>query len=292
MKITKEHLIYSMSAENKAVAAVDSGAQLIFETCDCFGDQITDETMILDSIDWNRINPATGPVFINGAKPGDTLEIIIQDIQVGTKATMVSGPGMGLATSRIGNSKIRIMDVKNGVLAFNKEISLNITPMIGVIGTAPSGEAVSNGTPGFHGGNMDTKVIKKGAILYLPIEVEGGLFALGDLHAVMGDGEISVCGGEISGEVSVQLTLISGRPYPLPFIVDSNSVYTIYSAKTLDEATEGAANRMLSHIEAKGMDAHSAISLLSLAGNLQISQVVDPLKTARIELSREVYDRI
>lgn len=292
MKIDRNNLVYSMSRENKAVAAVDPGSKLIFETCDCFEDQIKSEEMTLEKLDWERINPATGPVFINGAKPGDTLEIIIEDIAVSGHATMVSGPGMGLADEHLINNKIKIFEVKDNFLHFNEKIKLKIDPMIGVIGTAPAENPISNGTPGFHGGNMDTKVIKKGAIVYLPVEIEGGLLAMGDLHAIMGDGEISVCGGEIAGEVSVTINLISGRPFPLPFITDETSIYTVFSAEKLDEAAVGAAKAMTSLLESKGMDSHSAICLLSLAGNLQVSQIVDPLKTARFELSREIYEKI
>ena len=164
--------------------------------------------------------------------------------------------------------------------------------MIGVIGTAPAENPVSNNTPGFHGGNMDTKVIRKGTKIYLPVEVNGGLLAMGDLHAIMGDGEISGCGAEIAGEVTVTVNLITGRPYPLPFIIDEKSVYTVYSAEKLDDAAEGAAKAMTVHLESKGMDRPSAICLLSLAGNLQISQIVDPLKTVRLELSKEIYEKV
>ena len=280
MIITRNNLVYSMDKENKAVASLASGSRITFETCDCFEDQINSEDMSLENLDWNRINPATGPLFINGAVPGDTLEVMIEEINVKGHATMVSG------------SSIRIFEVKDNALWFNEKILLKIDPMIGVIGTAPAENPVSNNTPGFHGGNMDTKVIKKGSKIYLPVEVEGGLLAMGDLHAIMGDGEISGCGAEIAGEVTVTVNLIKGRPYPLPFIIDEKSVYTVFSAEKLDDAAESAANAMTVHLESKGMDKLSAISILSLVGNLQISQIVNPLKTVRLELSREIYEKV
>ena len=80
--------------------------------------------------------------------------------------------------------------------------------MIGVIGTAPKTESISCGTPGMHGGNMDSKIIGIGSTIYLPVEVPGALLAMGDLHAVMGNGEGSVCGAEVPGEVTVTVEVI------------------------------------------------------------------------------------
>ena len=292
MKIYRNHLIYAMSRHNPPVAFVESGATVVFETCDCFSDQITSPTMTLDRLDWDRINPATGPLFIQGASPGDTLEVHIKDIVVNTQAAMVSGPGMGLGGEQLQSNRVRILPVRGHFLHFSEAMQLPMKPMIGVIGTAPSGDPVSNGTPGPHGGNMDTRVIVKGSTLYLPVAVEGALLAMGDLHAVMGDGEISVCGGEIAGEVTVQLRVIKGQPYPLPFLADKDHVYTIHSAETLDAAADQAAKSMIAHLESKGMDPHDAISLLSLVGNLQVSQIVDPLKTARFAFPRIYYDQL
>lgn len=292
MRIFRNHLIYAMSRHNPPVAFVESGETVVFETCDCFSDQITSPTMTLDRLDWDRINPATGPLFIQGALPGDTLEIFIEDIVINTQAAMVSGPGMGLGGDHLLTNRVRILPVRGHSLCFSETLSLPVNPMIGVIGTAPAEEPVSNGTPGPHGGNMDTKVIAKGATLYLPVAVEGALLAMGDLHAAMGDGEISVCGGEIAGEVTVQVRVIKGQPYPLPFLTDKDNVYTIHSAETLDRAADQAAKSMVAHLESKGMDPHDALSLLSLTGNLQVSQVVDPLKTARFAFPKTYYDHL
>ena len=132
---------------------------------------------------------------------------------------------------------------------------------------------------------MDCKRIGMGAALYLPVNVPGALLAMGDLHAVMGDGEVCVCGAEIAGEVTVRVTVVKGQPLPLPFLVTGEHAMAIYSDEGLDAAAQGATLRMRAFLmdQAK-LAAHEAGMLLSLAGDLRICQAVDPNKTCRMEL--------
>ncbi len=292
LKVKSNQVVYSMSPDNLPALKVDSGSTMIFETCDCFENQIKSSDMVFDQLDWNRINPATGPVYINGAEPGDTIAVKIEDIKVRDTGVMVTGPGLGVIGDLLENNVIKILPIQDGKIKFSEKISLPVNPMIGVIGTAPASEAISCGTPGLHGGNMDTKVIGIGATIYLPVEVPGALLALGDLHAAMGDGEVSVCGIEVSGEVTARVTLIKGSPMILPVVLTNNAIYTISSNKSLDEAVKIATRNMVHILINKGMSIHEAIQLLSVGGNIQISQVVDPLKTARFELPLWIYDSL
>ena len=140
---------------------------------------------------------------------------------------------------------------------------------------------------------MDCKRIGAGATLYLPVNVEGALLAMGDLHAVMGDGEVCVCGAEIAGQVTVKVTVIKSQPLPLPFLVTKEHAMAIYSAPGLDAAAEGATLRMREFLisEVK-LPAHEAGMLLSLQGDLRICQAVDPNKTCRMELPLYILDKL
>ena len=158
-------LIYNMSAKHKPVLSVASGSTLVFETCDCFEDQITSEQTPFQALDWTRINPATGPVFIEGADLGDMLEVKIEKINIRDHGVMVTGPDMGVLGDELTENSIRIVPIRQGKAFFTDNLELPLNPMIGVIGTAPASEDVSCGTPGSHGGNMDCKKITKGAIL-------------------------------------------------------------------------------------------------------------------------------
>ena len=147
------------------------------------------------------------------------------------------------------------------------------------------------GTPKDHGGNMDTKKIAAGSTVYLPVNVPGANLALGDVHAAMADGEVCVSGLEIAAVVTVRISVLKGVPYPLPFLLTADQAIAIASRPTLDEAAREA-TRMMQHYLAAAtpLDATDATMLLSLVGDLKISQIVDPLVTARMELPRSVLD--
>ncbi len=288
MQINKDKVIYSFSSENKPVARVRPGERVEFITDDCFRSQIKSENDSVASLDWDQINPATGPLYIEEAQPGDFLKIELLEVEVESEAVMVAAPEEGVLGDLIEEPVTRVFPIKNGYLNFSERINIPIEPMIGVIGTAPAKGAVPNGTPGVHGGNMDCKEIKQGATLYLPVNTPGALLAMGDLHAVMGDGEIVVCGGEARGRVLLQVDLLHDFELPLPLLENNEKLITIASAETLDEAVEMATKNM-AQLLVKITD-HSLAEvgmLLSLVGDAMICQVVDPLKTARFEINKK-----
>ncbi len=287
LTILKKDHVYAMDRNSAPAAKAVSGETVCFETMDCFGGQIEREDQHLGGLDWSRINPATGPLYVEGAMPGDTLKVEILQIDVAEQAAVVEAPGEGVTGTAAKAENTRIMPVKDGKIIFNDVLSWPIRPMIGVIGTAPAGEAVATGTPDTHGGNMDCKRIGAGTTLYLPVYAEGALLAMGDLHAVMGDGEVCVCGAEIAGRVTVRVTVLKEAGLPLPFLVSEDRCMAIYSAEGLDAAAAGATLRMRGFLmEKAGMKDYEAGMLLSLAGDLRVCQAVDPNKTCRMELDR------
>lgn len=293
LTIKRDTVVYAMSPKNTPVAHAASGDTILFETTDCFGGQIVKESDRMGTLDWSRINPATGPVYIEGAEPGDTLKVEILRIDLAPQAAMVEAPGEGITGLAAAEESTKILPVGEGKVVFNDKVTLPACAMIGVIGTAPAEEEIPTGTPAAHGGNMDCKRIGAGATLYLPVNVVGGLLAMGDLHAVMGDGEVCVCGAEIAGEVTVRVTVVKGSPLPLPFLVTKDAAMAIYSAEGLDAAAEGTTLRMRSFLtDAVGMQPHEAGMLLSLAGDLRICQAVDPNKTCRMELPLAIIDQL
>lgn len=285
--VKKEHAIYAMSAENDPVLTVRDGDTITFETYDCFTDQITAEDQIVEALDWNKINPATGPVFVEGAEEGDVLEVTIHSINIGDTATLMTGPNLGVLGEVLEATTIKRVPIDQDKLIFTDDITIPINKMIGVIGTAPLKElgAISCGVPDAHGGNMDTTAITEGTKLYLPVNVQGALLALGDCHAAMGDGEVSVCGAEVPAEVTVTVRVLKNHSIPTPYLIKGEQISMIASAKTLDEAAEMATKNMVKVVETfADLKSDEAIHLLSLAGQLRISQIVDPNKTARMEL--------
>lgn len=285
--ITADHVIYEFSKHNEPCQKATLGETVIFETLDCFGGQIREENDTFDKVGWDKINPATGPLFIEGANPGDTLAVQILDISVNSPGIMVAVPEMGALGHRIKKSATYLVPIKNGLAHMPTGLILETQPMVGVIGVAPEHGSIPCGTPGPHGGNMDTKIISKGSTVYLPVNVPGALLALGDLHALMGDGEILVCGIEVSGKVTVSTHLIKNYTLPCPVVETDQAFYTIWSEETLDKATEKLLDLTVNLLsQATGWSLEEATLMLSARGNLEISQVVDPLKTVRMEIPK------
>ncbi|PEA93542.1 acetamidase [Bacillus cereus] len=292
-RIHKEHIIYTMSADNQPCIEVEIGSRLVFETYDCFENQIDSEDVVFQELDWNRINPATGPVYIKGAEPGDILVVTIEKIKIAEQGVLTTGANLGVMGDELNENTVKIVPIHNEHVLFSSELQIPINPMIGVIGTAPKEESISCGTPHDHGGNMDCKEIKEGTTLLLPVNVPGALLALGDLHAAMGDGEIGVSGVEVAGEVTVTVQIIKEKKWPLPMAIQKEKMMTIASEKLLDDAANRAVRNMVTFLhEELAMSKADATLLLSAAGNLKVCQVVDPLKTARMELGMDYVEKL
>ncbi|MDW7671995.1 MAG: acetamidase/formamidase family protein [Bacillota bacterium] len=287
--IPNTRVVYAMDAAHPPVLRVPSGSEVIFETCDCFQNQIIRESQSVDNVNWNQINPATGPLYVEDAQPGDVLKVDILDITVASQGVMAAIPGAGLLGDQVTDSQIKVMPIKNGLARFNDTLSLPVTPTIGVIGVAPRTGAVPCGSPGIHGGNMDNKMTKAGSTLYLPVFAEGALLAVGDLHALIGDGEIMVTGLEIAGEVTVRVTVLKDRPQRNPMLENATHLYTVASHKDLMEAVKIATQDMHEWVmNHSGLTFNEAGMLLSAAGNAEICQVVDPLLTVRFGMQKDI----
>jgi len=290
--IYKEQAVLKMSANNPPVKKVKPGSTVVFETYDCFSNQIQQEDQPFSSVGWDQINPATGPLFVEGAEPGDILKVEIIDIKIASKGVMTTTPKLGVLKDIVTGETTKIISIEKDKAIFNEKLHIPIKPMIGVIGTAPADEEIPTGTPGDHGGNMDCKKIIKGSCLYLPVNVPGALLSMGDLHAVMADGEIVICGLEIPGEVTIKVEVLTGESFPLPLLVSEEKLITIASAETLDEAAKLATKNMHSFlVQQLDLPIDVAGMLLSLVGDLRICQIVDPLMTARMELPQWILDQ-
>lgn len=284
--------VFAFSPDNAPAVSVNSGDEVVFETLDCFSNQIKTCEDKLESLDWNQVNPATGPVFVNGAEPGDVLEIQIVDIKVNNQGVMATGKGLGPLGGKFEGYYTKIVKVENSKAIFN-DLELDIEPMVGVIGVAPKEGTINCGTPGSHGGNLDTRYIKKGARVFLPVSVKGGLLALGDLHALMGDGEVCGTGIEVAGEVRTVVRVRKNLSLKNPMVVSEGIVFTLVSSKTLDEAVKEAVGDMFEFVISRtNISPEELVMLFSIVGNTEISQVVDPLVTTRFSMPVDILERL
>lgn len=283
--IDKSKHIFAFGPNLRPVAEAEDGEIVVFETLDALSNQITSEEQTLESIDFSKVNPATGPLYIKGAKPGDALKVDILDIEVADRGVVVIAPKAGVLGDEVKEPKTKVCKIKDGHVYFG-DLKIPAKPMIGVIGVA-SPEEIPCGEPDKHGGNMDTKLIRKGTTLYLPVFVEGGLLAIGDLHAVMGDGEVCVSACEVSGKVTVRVSLVKGMAPQYPVLETEDSLYILVSREDLWEAAKEATNLGVKVLQKTlGLSWEEAYMLGSLILDVEISQLVDPKKTVRIRIPK------
>ena len=348
LTITREHVSGILTKDAAPAAFCGDGDTVVFETRDCYDDAVVSEERPLGDKADPIENPATGPLYVKGAEPGDVLKVEILDIRLRDWGVMRSStmcgvfhedftertarifpiydgeadddrkPGDAAGVKEIGSAEGRGSGIDDDrccaaaaglsgakqsavletapaqYITFDDKLTIPLDPMIGVIGTAPAGAGITTDTPESHGGNMDCHKIVKGSTLYLPVNTPGGLLSMGDLHALMGDGEVFICGLEIAGWVTVRVSVVKGEAaavLPTPFLACRGRVTTIQSAETLDEAGDMAAKAMKEFVKkAAGKDNFEAGMLMSLLSDMAVCQVVDPLKTVRVEFPLGVLE--
>lgn len=278
-RISSDQRIYSFARGMSPAAEVDPGDRVVFETRDCYDGQVDTnrERLSEEGVEPGRGNPATGPVFVRGAQPGDMLIATIEGIEV-------APCGLMFGSSRDGEHRGGVpVRVTEGKAHLPGGIVWPVDTVIGVIGVAPAGEPLRNSMPGDHGGNLDTPDVRAGTTVYLPVSEAGGMFALGDLHALQGDGEVCGQGIEIAGTVTVQLQVMKGNMGIGPVLRTPTHWAVVASAEDLDEAVDIALLRARDFVMARtGVRDHESIMLISALCDVRISQIVNPLRTVRV----------
>lgn len=285
--------LFSFDKDLEPVLKVPSGETVRIRTKDCFGNQLQGPEDQLSEIDWKAINPATGPIYVEGAVAGGALKVHIDNIELDAQTSSCTGKDEGVCGDRFSDWATHFCKVEDGKVVWDERLSIPLAPMIGVIGVAPEGEPVNCGTPGKHGGNMDNTAIAAGATLYFPVAVDGALFGCGDMHAVMGDGEVSVSGAEVAGYATVTLTALPELSVPNPLIENETHFGIIVSAESLDKASELAVQQMVDLLASHTNESEAdLVMLLSLVADVRVCQMVDPEKTVRFMVPKYVLDAI
>lgn len=288
-RVGGDRLIYKFAPQLTAAGEVDSGSLVEFTTVDCFGGQVKTEDNTLDSIDFSRVNPATGPVAIAGAEPGDALQVDILDIATESVGVIMAVPGLGVLGEKVTEPQTKVVKIGPRFIEFDAKLRLPKKPMIGVIGVATAEGEVPCGTPGDHGGNMDTTEICTGNRLILPVFQPGAMLALGDVHAAMGDGEVCGTGVECGAKVLVKVTLLKNAHVRRPMLETKSEIQTIASGSDVSAASQLAVADMIEYLQREAhLSFNEAYMLISVYGEVRISQLVDPLLTVRVAISKEV----
>ena len=285
-RISKDGRIYAFSPDNPPADSAPQGAEFVVECHDCFtGTMGPDDLYSADR--WESVNPATGPIEIEGARAGEMLVVEIIDVKIPDEGLMITVPGMGALGHRFDHAETKLVKMSGGVAQVTDKVTTPVVPMVGVIGTAPPEGEIPCGTPGPHGANMDCKLIGRGARVYLPVNVDGAMLACGDAHAVMADGEVCVSGVEVPSEITMRAVSVPRAEWPCPCVETEDSVWVLHSAETLDECETGVLDAAADLLVTKGgVSTNDAACVLSCVGDLAVCQVVDPLKTMRVRLPK------
>jgi acetamidase/formamidase len=265
---------------------------LEIEAVDAGGGQITADSTLEDvkNIDFGKVNPVTGPVYVAGAEPGDALKVTIVSLRASGWGWSAVIPGFGLLADQFEDPALYIWQYDPETLApapYLKGAKVPLKPFPGTIGVAPAPQGQhSVVNPRKVGGNMDTRDLSAGAVLYLPVEVPGALFSLGDAHAAQGDGE--VCGTAIESpmQVTVKLEVAKGMnlrfprfttPGPVSRHFDKNGYeVTTGIGPDLMESARAAVSDMVDLVaDRHGYSRAEAYMLCSVCADLRISEIVD-----------------
>ena len=289
----QDGLTYTFGPDLTPIATVRSGETVEFVCQDACGGQIRTEKDTLDQLDMDRVNGATGPVRVIGSRPGDVIRVQIRGIRVAEWGFQSIVSGHGVLGDEVDRPRTKVIPIQDGFAVFSKRIRLPVRPHVGTIGVAPPAKEWTTFYPGDHGGNLDTKEISKGNSVYLPVFQPGAQLAMGDIHALMADGEVCVTGIEIAGTIRAQVDVLRGLRMNRPLVETSDSWMALASAPTLDEAAKLATHDGV-QLLARGADLpwHEAYMLASIACDLRISQDVDPWRTAKLVVPKSLMRRL
>jgi amidase len=254
-------------------------------------------------------NPQTGPFFVEGAQPGDTLAVRLDRLTPGRTrgvsgqvvAPNVVDPWFVPELPERADVDTWLLDLVAGTARLESPPAglerlgeLALDPMLGCFGVAPArGEAISCATSGPHGGNMDYRGFRAGVTVYFPVLVEGALLHVGDGHALQGDGEIVGTGIEVPMDVELTVELLKGQEISWPRAEDERFVMAVGNARPLDQALQHATTELMRMLEQdRGLDARAASALLGQCVRYDVGNVFDPAYTIVAKVEKELLERL
>ncbi len=274
------------------VLHVEPGETLLIECRDAADGHFGETSTAADiaTLDFDKVNPVTGPVYVDGAEPGDALKVTIGAFAPSGLGWTANIPGFGLLSDQFPDPHLHLWNYDKTAqqpAGFGDIARVPLKPFVGTIGVAPGAAGLHSIVPPRHvGGNMDIRDLAAGTILYLPVEVPGALFSMGDTHAAQGDGE--VCGTAIESAMDVEITLdlIKGAAPPTPRFTTPGPVtrhldgegyeVTTGVGPDLMDAARDAVKAMIDQLTARhGLTPEDAYLLCSVCADLRISEIVD-----------------
>ena len=280
-------LYYEFSRHNEPRLRIQPGESVVVESQDAFSGQIRTNDDRRDKTKQPYGNPQTGPIWIEGAQPGDSLAVTIHEIKPtrGECYTRTSDPKQ--LAEWLGTDcphGTHVCPIKDGQIYWSHELTIPYTPMLGCIGTAPDMGVPTTFPAGPHGGNMDIIETAAGNIVYLPVFVPGGYLYLGDAHAAMGHGELSASGLEMPAETTITVDLRKGKKIAGPRIESPTEIMTIVSGCPCERSQAEAFARLILWMEADyGWNRWRAYDLLTHVARTSMGYYAFGTTAAKVE---------
>jgi amidase len=290
VEVKPDSFSYVFSPYREPVATVKPGDRVVIHTEDAFESRIqsTEDIPSKALATAKFLNPQTGPIFVEGAEPGDTLAVKIESIEP-TRDFAVSAlvPYFGGLTSTVATrmlqeplpEKVWVWKLSDdGKTLFNEDVGVEVgwEPFTGTLAVAPDLEAISALSPGPFGGNMDVPDVRPGNTVYLPVWNEGALVYTGDCHARQGQGEVCGVALEITAKVTFVFDVIKNKEIEWPRIESDEKIMTVGSAKPMEDAARIANVELVLWLEEEyGFDRLDAYQLVTQAGGLYVGNMVD-----------------
>lgn len=280
-----DRIHFSWKPSREPIETVRDGDTLRIKVPDSSTMQVKEDWTTADMarLDTGKFDGAVGPIYIEGAEPGDALEVAIEDISTGKWGWTSIQPDFGFIKKRFQNRLI-IWQIEKGVAqtkdSFLEGVKIDAKPFLGVIGVAPSEGEYGMIPPQYFGGNMDNHLLIKGAKLYLPVKQKGALLSVSDPHASQGDGEVCGTAIETSAEVTLKVKVHKNTTmrYPRafsPYTDNEEKIVAMGIAPDLKEAAQLALDNMFEELKMYDFTEEESYALMSVVGDLRISEIVD-----------------
>ena len=288
-RLGREHHIYVLEPESVPAITIESGEDLMVETWDAFMGERDPEAIDASTLK----GPATGPISINGAQPGDALKVEFVSITPKETATHMVMPGRGFLEEEFTEAYATLIDIDSGNAVLPSGVRIPLMPSMGLVATTPTYRQLTASDSGPYGGDIDLKELVAGSTLYLPVFVPGGMLVLGDCHAVVGDGAVAGTGAECSADTHIRVTVEKGMGIPGPRALTPDYFVVLSYGEDLGSAMKQAVRGMVDFlVSEKGLKPYDAYTLLSLAGDVRISRTFRPISPVKMMLSRRALEQL
>ena len=288
-QLSRDRHVFVLDPYAAPAVTIDSGEELMVETWDAFEGER--DPAVLDSLELK--GGVTGPIYVNGAQPGDALKIEFLTITPKDGAVHMVMPGRGFLGEEFSEGYATAIEFQHGQGVLPTGVRLPLVPSMGVVATTPTYPQSTASDSGSYGGDIDMKELVEGSVLYLPVFVPGGLLCLGDCHALAGDGAVAGTGAECSADSHIRVTVEKGMGITSPRALTPQHFVVLSHGEDVGVAMKQAVRDMVDFlVQEKGMAAYDAYTLLSLAGDIRISRTFRPISPVKMMLSRQALDQL